>query len=256
MKRLLILLSVFALLGVIGYSGYRLQDINQNTAQEAELHRWLMQFHPMLQASPSDEPAPALLAERAPVPQVNQSILDLQAEFPDAVGWLTIPNTEVDYPFVQGTDNDYYLRRDLHQQRASAGTVFMDYRNNSGFSDFHTLIYGHHMRSGSMFAALQKFDDQAFFEANPTGTIFLTNATYEIEFMAFAVIRPNDAMIYDPLITTAEDKIAFLGYVRDIARHYRDIGTAENDRIVTLSTCNYEFNNARMVLIGRIVQNG
>ena len=109
------------------------------------------------------------------------------------------------------------------------------------------------MRNGSMFGTLQQFNEQAFFDANSTGTLFLADKTYEIKFIAFAVIPPDDAVIYDPAITTAEERIAFLEHIKAAARHYRDIGVAEHDQIITLSTCNYEFHNARMVLIGRLV---
>ena len=259
MKKVLFLSIVLVLLAVIGYSSYQLLDINRSTAQEAELHNQLMQYRPapqfLISVSPLDEFSDESYTEADLVLRVNQSIVDLQASHPDAVGWLTIPNTRVDYPFVQGVDNKQYLHLDLNQNQSAAGTIFMDFRNNSDFSDFNTIIYGHHMRSGSMFAALQEFDKQAFFEANRTGTIFLANATYEIEFFAFAVIQPNDAMIYNPAITTDTDRIAFLDYINTTARHWRDIGATENDRIVTLSTCNYEFNNARMVLVGRLIEN-
>jgi len=109
------------------------------------------------------------------------------------------------------------------------------------------------MRNGSMFGTLQQFNSQSFFDDNRTGTIFLAGATYEIEFIAFAVIQPNDAVIYNPNITTEAGKNAFLDHVRSVARYERDVGVTVNDRFITLSTCNYEFHNARMVLIGRLV---
>jgi len=261
LKKIIFLSVALVLLAVISFSSYQLWSINQSTVQEAEVHRWLMQYRPISQPPASseaswesalvdfdDDIAPAL-------PQiVNQSIVDLQTERPSVVGWLTIPNTRIDYPFAQGADNDHYLHTDLNGSRSAAGTVFMDFRNSRDLSDFNTIIYGHHMRSGSMFAALQQFNNQSFFDDNRTGTIFLANATYEIEFMAFAVIQPNDAGIYNPTITTDAGRIAFLDHVRSVARHYRNVNVTENDRIITLSTCNYEFNNARMVLIGRLVR--
>jgi len=260
LKKIIFLSVVLLLLAVIGYSGYQLWDIHQSTAQEAEVHRWLMQYHPMLQPEASVEPSreSAIMdfnEGTAPVPQiVNQSIVDLQAERPSVAGWLTIPNTRIDYPFAQGVDNEQYLHLDLDGRWSAAGTIFIDFRNSRDLSDFNTIIYGHHMKSGSMFAALQEFNNRSFFDNNRTGTIFLANATYEIEFMAFAVIQPNDVEIYNPTITTDADRVAFLDHVRGVARHYRDVGVTENDRIITLSTCNYEFHNARMVLIGRLVE--
>ena len=268
MKKIIFLSAVIALFAVISYSGYQLWDIRQNTVQEAEVHRWLLQYHPLSQSTAAasastaasaeyyaEEPAAMAAADTASAQQVvNQSIVDLQAERPGVVGWLTVPNTRIDYPFAQGADNAHYLHLDLNGRWSAAGTIFMDFRNSRELLDFHTIIYGHHMRNGSMFGTLQQFDNRAFFEHNRTGTIFLADARYEIEFMAFAVIQPDDAVIYNPRLGADADKFAFLDHVRSLARYYRDVGATVDDRVITLSTCNYEFHDARMVLIGRLVE--
>jgi len=236
MKKIIFLSIGLILLAVISCSAYQLWDINQSTVQETQLHNRLMQYRlmpmPLISDdSVSESSAITNPAHTEPAPHINQSIVDLQVSYPDTVGWLTVPNTRIDYPFVQGVDNDNYLQFDLDQKWSAAGTVFMDFRNNRGLSDFNTIIYGHHMQSGSMFGTLQSFNDQAFFDANRTGTIFLSDRTYEIEFMTFAVIRPNDAVIYNPWITTDADKTAFLDYVSTTARHWRDIGLRYTGRL-------------------------
>ena len=261
-KRILFLVVVCALLVVIGYSGSQLLEIHQNNAQEAELHSRLMQYRPEILPPLPVAPAPELGSEVLPesfldipsAPSVNQSIVDLQATYSEAVGWLTIPNTKIDYPFAQGESNDIYLHMDLDQRWSAAGTIFMDFRNSRDFSDFNTILFGHHMRNGSMFGTLQQFNSQTFFDANRSGTIFLADKTYEITFIAFAVIVPDDAVVYNPVIETDADAVAFLDHVRSVARYYRDVGVTADDRLVTLSTCNYEFDDARMVLIGRLTE--
>ena len=205
---------------------------------------------------PPAEPAEPTETAISAVPTlrlVNQSIVDMQIKYSDAVGWLTIPNTLIDYPFVQANDNNHYLHTDLDQRWSQAGTIFMDYRNSNDFSDFNTIIFGHNMKNGSMFGSMQKFDNPGFFDSNKTGTIFLADMTYELEIIAFAVIKPDDTGIYNPYITTEADRIAFLDYVKSVARHYRYADITPDDRFITLSTCNYEFNDARMVIIARIV---
>jgi len=183
----------------------------------------------------------------------NQRIKDLQAQHEDAAGWINIPYTDIDYPFVQGTDNAYYLNRDINGKNAAAGTIFMDCRNARDLSDFNTIIYGHHMKNGTMFGALKEFQNRDFFDSRKTGTVYLADRTYELEFFAFLVIQPNDAVIFS-IPTGDSSKRAFLGYVKDTARFYRDIGVTAADKIVTLSTCSYEFRDARMVLLGRLCQ--
>ena len=255
-KRIILRCIGVVLIAVIGYSGYQLWSINQNYAQEAEMHSRMLQYRPAAQATMQHVPISSTVhinPAEAVEPVLSQSIVDLQVSYPDVTGWLTVPGTQIDYPFVQGNDNEHYLHRDLDQNWSQAGTIFMDYRNSNDFSDFNTIIFGHNMRNGSMFGTLKNFNDQDFFDANKAGTIFLANETYEIEIMAFAVIKPDDAVIYNSNIITERDKVAFLDYVKSTARYYRDIGATANDRIVTLSTCNYEFDDARMVVIGRIL---
>lgn len=207
------------------------------------MHRTLMQYRPTVHASVGD------ISMR----HVNQSIADLQQSYPDAVGWLHVPNTKIDYPFVQAEDNAAYLHLDLDGAWSAAGTLFMDARNESDFSDFNTIIYGHHMQNGSMFGTLQHFNDQTFFAENPTGTVVLLDTVYQVQWMAFAVTQPDDTIIYNPQIETNADRLIFLEHVRNLARHYRDLEVDEYDYMLTLSTCNYEFQDARMVLIGRLV---
>jgi len=261
-KIFLYMCAAFVLTAIIAYSGYRLWDISRNYSAEAAFHSQLLLYKPVIQALTEpetrtvkpDEPAYAPATDNsAPAPRINRTIADLQAKYAGAVGWLTVPGTGIDYPFAQSADNDYYLHRDLDGNYLAAGTLFMDYRCAKDFSGFNTIIFGHHMKNGSMFGALQNFNDQAFFDANKTGVIFLADKTYEIDFMAFAVVKPDDAVIYDTAVTTGEDKTAFLDYVKSAARYYRDVGISADDKIVTLSTCNYEFQNARMVLIGKLV---
>ena len=255
MKLILLRTILFVLVAVIGYSGYQLWSIRQNYVHEARIHNRLMQYSPLAQASTLQASQTTTFADASEQNDtvVNQSIIDLQENYPSVVGWLTIPETLIDYPFAQVDDNDYYLHRDLDQNWSQAGTIFMDYRNNADLSDFNTIIFGHNMKNGSMFGTLQEFNDKGFFENNTMGKIFLADKIFQLDFIAFAVIKPNDAVIYNPYITEEADKIDFLNHVAKNARHYRDIGVTSQDNIITLSTCSYEFNDARMVLIARLM---
>ena len=187
--------------------------------------------------------------EYKPEPEVtvNQSVIDLQAKYPGVVGWLTVPGTNIDYPFVWHGDNDYYLRRDLDGNGAQAGTLFMDCRCDKDFMSRNTIIYGHHMKNGSMFGTLKRFADKDFFDANTRGTIFLPYETLTLEFFAYLVVKHTDEVIYG-----VEPGEGCFDYVKQNAKHYREIQLTGMDKIVTLSTCSYEFTNARMVLLAKI----
>jgi len=180
---------------------------------------------------------------------VNRGIIDMQEEINrDVIGWLTIPNTKIDYPFVIAQDNDFYLRRNIYKKQAAAGSIFMDYRCARDLSDSNTIIYGHNMKNRSMFGELRLFADRGFFESNVSGTLFVADNTYALEIFAYMVVRADDKRIYDP----SADREELLEYARKNARQFREPSAAGN--IVTLSTCAYEFSSARMVLLAVITQ--
>ena len=238
-KEAMLLVSALALITVISYSSSRLGAIVKNYSQEGIMHEKVLEYKPLNATGESSE--------------LNQNIASLKEVYPDVVGWLSIPGTNIDYPFAKGSDNDYYLHQDLDKNWSLAGTIFMDYRNDSSFSDFSTLIFGHNMKNGSMFGTIKAFDDEAFFRRNNTGTIFLLDKTYEVEFIAFIVTKANDEIIYNSeSIKSDADKEEFLDYIKSSARYYKDTNLSVEDTFITISTCNYEFNNARMVLVGKI----
>lgn len=232
MKKTICVILVLVFAAVIVYSCYRIWGIQADYKKEAELHGAVMEYRP---EDPSEF--------------VNQSVIDLQAKYPDAAGWLTVPGTNVDYPFVQGKDNGYYLRRDIDGNDAAAGTIFMDSRCARDFTSRNTILYGHHMKNSSMFGTLKAFNDKSFYENNRQGVIYLPRSTLTLEIFAYMVIDPStEKEIYNPALSDT-----YFDCVQQNAKHYRDIGITTEDRIVTLSTCAYEFDNARMVLLARVL---
>ena len=223
-------------------SVYQIYQICRDHAAEEEIHNVVLEYKPDIPLPPEnpiDEPI------------INQSILDLQALNKDIVGWITVDNTKIDYPFVRYSDNSYYLRRDINGKYAQAGTLFMDHRCNKDFSSANSIIYGHHMKSGSMFGTLKNFNNKEFFDSNRTGTIFLANQTLTLEFFAFLVIKADDKEIYKTDFSEIGNA-TFIEYIEKNARYYRETPSTETDRFVTLSTCGYEFENARLVLIAKL----
>jgi len=210
-------------------SGWQVWKISGDYKAEADLHSAVMAYRPQ-----EDE-------------NLNQGVIDLKDKYPDVVGWLSVPGSKIDYAFVQARDNDRYLRRDLDGQYALAGTLFMDCRCAPDFSSQNTIIYGHHMKNGSMFGTLKSFADKEFFEKHNSGTIFLPHENLKLEFFAYMVVKADDKEIY-----SVEPGDGFLEYVRQNARQYHNVGLTDDDRIVTLSTCAYEYEGARMVLLAMI----
>ena len=220
---------------IIAYSGYQLWKINTDYAKEAEIHKLVLEYKPEQSNIISEE-------------IVNQNVIDLRKKYPDLVGWVTIPNTKIDYPFLQYKDNDYYLRRDINGVYGLSGTIFMDYRCEKDFTSQNNIIYGHHMKNESMFGSLNLFNDSQFFNENMKGIIYLPNDTLMLEIFAYMVVSPNNKEIYNPVLSDT-----YFEYVKKNARYYRDMELTNSTQIVTFSTCSYEFDDARMVILAKIV---
>ena len=95
------------------------------------------------------------------VSAIDFAVLDSQN--PDVVAWIQIPGTQINYPVVQGKDNDYYLHRDLNGQKSTAGTIFLDYADRADFSSLHNVLYGHHMKNGSMFKDISRYRNHSLY---------------------------------------------------------------------------------------------
>jgi len=258
-----IFFAIFAvMLCAFVFSGYKVYSARNVYGAEERTHRELLNLAPPEIAEMGGAPASGAgdMVESSPPGSgvsAGQSsgadngwLSELTAINPDTVGWLVIPNTQVDYPFVMSKDNSDYLHEDIHGDSSASGTIFMDCACARDFSGFNTIIYGHHMNNGSMFGTIKYFEDKPFFDANRTGTIYLPGRTLTLEIFAFMTVKPDDETIYGT--AGADNAQEYLAYVKKHAELYRNIELSSSDRIVTLSTCSYAFNDARMVLIAKV----
>ena len=173
---------------------------------------------------------------------------------PDCVGWIHIPDTGISYPVVQGSDNSHYLKHLFNGKWNSGGCIFMDCRISADISDRHSIIYGHHMKDGTMFSGLTKYKKQGYYEEHPTGLLITPNCTYQIEFFAGYVARVDeDAWKID--FQSDEEYEAWIKETVDKSWLTSPLSPAVTDRVLTLSTCSYEFDNARFVLVGILSEN-
>ncbi|OIJ14894.1 SrtB family sortase [Anaerobacillus arseniciselenatis] len=172
----------------------------------------------------------------------------------DTVGWIRIDNTVVDYPVVQGNDNEFYLNYTFNKEKNKSGALFMDFRNSIDFLDQNTIIYGHNMMDGSMFGELKKYRNESFFEE--INVITFDSLYEEMEWEIFAVflsdtsfnyIRPNfpDENAFQQFIQTVEEKVLYS----------TELEITNDDHILTLSTCASDFDDARLVVMAKRVDN-
>ena len=171
---------------------------------------------------------------------------------PNVVAWLMLDGTPINYPVVQGTNNTHYLRHLFDGRRNAAGAIFVDSFNQPGFVDRHTVIYGHYMRNGTMFAALQRYGTQEFFEEHPWIFLLTPQRNYVIELVAgyTANVRQSSWRLEFDDDAQVEDWIAERISRSDFTS---EVVTRPTDRFVTLSTCSSAFQNARHVVVGRLI---
>ena len=165
----------------------------------------------------------------------------------DCVAWIYIEDTAINYPVVQGSDNSYYLKHLIDGKWNSAGCIFLDSRGDSDISDRHSIIYGHHMKDGTMFSGLTKYKKQDYYEAHPEGLLITPERTYRIEFFAGYVASVEDSA-WKVGFESDADYGTWIKEAKKRSRFTSSLSPAVTDRVLTLSTCSYEFDNARFVL--------
>lgn len=186
-----------------------------------------------------DVPAPRSEPTQTPAPAAQSELVrQLRRENADAVGWLSIAGTGVDYPFVQGDDNAYYAKYTFDRRKNGGGAIFLDAHSQADFSDFNTVIYGHNMRDGSMFGTLDSYEKQAFLDKHMTIRVELIDRV--LVYRVFAVYTSNGADDFDfrgPRTYTQAQKRQFIEGVRARAGNYSRVPVSWDDRLLALATC-------------------
>ena len=183
----------------------------------------------------------------------NENNNNLYNKYEDYRGWIKVDNTNIDYPIVQGKDNSFYLDKDINKNYVSSGSIFMNYLNN-GFNDENTVLFGHHMRNKTMFAQLKKYKEKEFFYGNNNIEIEIKDGkTLKYKVFSVYVTDANDNYIKTNFDNKSEYK-EFLDKIKNKSIYKSDINVDENDKIITLSTCSYEFDDARMVVHGKLLK--
>jgi len=165
----------------------------------------------------------------------------------DVVGWIYSEGTQINYPVLRGEDNSLYLNTMISGEYNPAGSIFMDYRCEPDLSGFNTIIYGHHMKNGSMFASLHQYIDQSFYEDHKYMWYLTPEHVYRLDVIS-GYIGKAEAEVYT-IFKDLDELNSYLSF----ATLYSDFTPAqvpeEIDRIVALSTCSYEYDDARYVVV-------
>lgn len=192
---------------------------------------------------------------------INSKYKKLYEKNSDFVGWITIEDTEIDYPVMQNSeDNEFYLHRDFDKRYDFSGLVFADNRCDIAEPMTNTILYGHNMKAGTMFAGLLKYKKQSYYESHRNiqfDTIY-GERNYRV-FAAFTaqVYGEDDDkdFKYYALVNTGKEE-EFNSYIEQIMQksYYCDETPVFGDELLTLSTCESGNNDKRFVVVAKRVE--
>ena len=162
----------------------------------------------------------------------------------NAIAWLTVDDTDINYPVMQGKTNDEYIGKDPFGKQSLSGSIFLDTRNNKNWKDEYNLLYGHHASSGQMFGVLDKYKDKTFFYSHRTGTLKTNDADYELQVIAIIDTHANEPVFFNAGNGVYDGDIN--EYIKSKALIYAD---NTNKHLLALSTCQDGSSTRRLVVI-------
>ena len=181
-------------------------------------------------------------------PTDRLSFEELQKINPDVFGWITIDDTNIDFPLVQGKDNSKYIDTSAVGKFSLGGSIFLDYRNKQDFSDPESIIYGHNIEDHKMFGMLTNYKDESFFDKHLKGKIFFEDKWHKLDLFAYVHTDAYKGIYYNPHVSRS----AFIAQVKRDASHYKNVSLSSDEHYVTLSTCTNADTNGRYLVIGRL----
>ena len=178
------------------------------------------------------------------VEDISESPIDWEGMWEineDVYAWITVPGTVIDYPILQhATDNTYYLNYNIDGSYGYPGCIYTENMNSKDFTDNNTVIYGHNMKNGSMFAGLHQYEDGNFFMEHPQVLIYTPEKEFEYTIFA-AYIYDDRHLMYSFDFTNEDVYASYLDTVlniRDLSANIRDdVTVTKDDNIITLVTC-------------------
>lgn len=175
---------------------------------------------------------------------------------PDVQGWLYQKGTVINYPVVQGTDNDTYLHTRFDKQWSGGGTLFVDCRMEKDFKGFNSIIYGHHMKDGSMFRSIRGYTkEDGYYDKHKTLELATPHGNYHLVVFSAFITKATDENTYK-MTYDGDEKQAYIdrAWERSELPVTKDsVDVTKNDRLVTLSTCAYDYEEARYIVMCKMV---
>lgn len=171
-------------------------------------------------------------------PLINVDINALKEKNKDTVGWINVNNTNINYPYVQGKDNKYYLNHSYDKSYNEAGWVFLDYRNNSTLSDKNNILYAHSRLDKTMFGSLSKTLKSNWYNNKDNHIIRLSTEIENTMWQIFSVYKiPEETYYITTNFSNDSEYEKFLNIIKERSIHNFNTDININDKVLTLSTC-------------------
>ena len=257
----LVLIILIILVGVFVYSGCVLLDYRLESRAQQREHEQLRQ---LLQTDlPEQENLPAHVTVTDPESGEERMVLRQYAALyernRDLVGWVSIPDTRINYPVIQSAVKDYYLRRNFEKKRANHGSIYVWEQADVFAPSDNVTLFGHRMNDGTMFYDLLNYAREEFWQAHPTFRFDTLEGEYKYEI--FAAFRTSgtggEGFDYHTFVNAADSAQfdAFVNKCRELSLYDTGITPQYGDKLATLSTCDYALKNGRMVVVGHRIDN-
>lgn len=244
---------------VLAYSVYQMYAFGSQASASDKLNESLIQEVVSVRKNtpqqPQTEPDGGVEETEQTVPMeaapISVDFELLRRQSSNIVGWLYCEDTPINLPVAQSGDNDYYLRRLLDGTGNNSGTLFVDYRNARDFSDRNTVIYGHNMKNKTMFGSIGDYRKQEYYDAHPELWLLTEDGNFKVELIAGYVTPSTSNAYVNP--DSDEEMLELTRLAAARSTFSSGITPELGDRYLTMSTCSYEYDNARYVLVGRLV---
>ena len=174
---------------------------------------------------------------------------DLEQELKNNGNETTVEDEDTDFKITYtSTNNVYYLRHLLDKSYSANGSIFLDTLNDK-FNDDNSILYGHHMRNGSMFASIDDYKEQEYYDNHPVLWLLTPTQNYQLKPFAGLIVSPDRTSYFITDFDTKQEKVEYMKYAIANSEFKTNVKPNSADRLVTLATCDYTFTNARFILL-------
>lgn len=257
MRKIFNIFTTLFLVGIIAYCGYQIYiqyneyKIGENIYHEVE-DKYILNSTNNNDNNDNSNNDTALsnflVPEYEDTEYLNIDWAELEKLNSDIIAWIYCPNTQLNYPVLKSKDNEDYLHKTVTGTINSAGSIFLDYHNDSNLLDYVSILYGHNMKNGSMFKTVNRYKKEEWYKEHPTIQIY-TKEKQEIYNIVAIIDTKSDSDIYSPFINEKNKYMDYLDIWANKSIYKTGIKYDYNKRTILLSTCNGQVGGPNRIVV-------